>query len=172
MNKKITLIDNTNVVDKPKIDDILDETKSILNEFNINRTIMNRVSSVAIESLDNIVKHSEPRVDKNLRKKYPSRFLLEKDGEVICLNTMNLILNIRIGELLSKLDEIEKLNHEDLVKLYKSTLTKAEISEKGGAGLGLITIAKLSRQRIKFDIKRINENFSYFMLQVKFNNIS
>jgi len=50
--------------------------------------------------------------------------------------------------------------------LYKDSLSNAEISEKGGAGLGLILMSKTTRQKIIFDFEKINHNFSYFAMQL------
>ena len=45
-------------------------------------------------------------------------------------------------------------------------LSTAEISEKGGAGLGLIVMAKTTKQKIKYDFEKINDKFSYFAMQL------
>jgi len=171
MNKKLIIIDNFSISDRECVDNVLQETKSTLYDLCINKTVVNRVFSVAVECLDNVLKHSEFVSDDTVTKKFPARYTLIKEGETLVINIRNILLAKNVKELTNRLDKINLLNSEDLKKLYKSTLSKAEISEKGGAGLGLIITAKISRQKIIYEFEKVNEKLYYFVLQIKFNNI-
>ena len=41
------------------------------------------------------------------------------------------------------------------------------MSVKGGGGLGLIDIARKSGEKLQYNIREINESFSFFTLTVK-----
>ena len=43
-------------------------------------------------------------------------------------------------------------------------LNDSELSAKGGAGLGLIEMAKKTGNRLDFDFIRLDEKYSYFVL--------
>ena len=60
------------------------------------------------------------------------------------------------------------LDEDEVNELYKKSLANAEISEKGGAGLGLIVMSKFTGKNIKFDFEKINDKFSYFAMQLNF----
>ncbi len=172
MNQKVVIIDNFSISNRECVEDVLQETKSTLYDLGINKTVINRVFSVAVECLDNILKHSELVSDDKVTKKYPARYTLEKEGETLIISTCNLVLEKNVKDLTNRIDRINLLNSDDLKNFYKSTLSKAEISEKGGAGLGLIITAKISRQKIAYDFTKVNEKLSYFALKIKFNIIS
>jgi hypothetical protein len=46
-------------------------------------------------------------------------------------------------------------------------LNNGELSEKGGGGLGLIDIAKKSRNKLQYSFREIDEDYSFFTLTVK-----
>ena len=64
-----------------------------------------------------------------------------------------------------------KLDQVELKKLYLEVLTNSRISSKGGAGLGLIEMARKSGQKLDFSFEEYNENFSLFYLQIKLKAI-
>ena len=55
----------------------------------------------------------------------------------------------------------------DIRKIYLDSLTYGKLTEKGGAGLGLITIALKSDNNLKFGFEKINDNLTLFNLNVK-----
>jgi hypothetical protein len=66
----------------------------------------------------------------------------------------------------SKLKEINKLSSEDLKSLYMEILESTELSEKGGAGLGLIDMARKSGNSIQHDFKQLTESAYQFNYQL------
>jgi hypothetical protein len=48
--------------------------------------------------------------------------------------------------------------------LYTNTLSASELSEKGGAGLGLIEIARKSGNKIKYQFEKYDDEFSLFFM--------
>ncbi|MCH8330800.1 MAG: hypothetical protein IH946_05385 [Bacteroidetes bacterium] len=62
--------------------------------------------------------------------------------------------------------KIKEAEITELNDLYRNILKHGEISESGGAGLGLIEIARKSGQHIEFNFDEVDENVSYFSLQV------
>ncbi len=173
MKKNKIIIDKTGLLNRDSIDTLLQKVKSVLDDLEPGQIIIKNVYSAAVESLDNVFKHSDYReANDELTKKYPPHFIFETAGNTITINVRNLVLSKNINDLKVQLDKINSLKAGKLNQLYKSTLRNAQISDKGGAGLGLIIIAKVSGQRIKYDFEKINEKFSYFALQIKFNNIN
>ena len=50
--------------------------------------------------------------------------------------------------------------------MHYSQLRDGELSNKGGAGLGLIDIARKTSKKIKYEFIPINARYSYFLLKV------
>lgn len=128
-----------------------DKVEKILEDHEPSRSVVKRIFSILIESLQNIRLHSFKRVVREdlagvIVVKYPDHY----DISVINLTDENgrMILENRIGE-------INKLSLTDLKKRYIETMTDGVISDKGGAGLGIITIALKSRDRIGHAFRQI-----------------
>jgi len=149
------------------VDDILHNLKVYLFHKELDKLMRKRVYSLSVECLDNIVKHSDLNEEEHdLLINYPPRFIVEKIADDFLIHTGNIILNNNINDVISRLDKLNKLKIEGINNLYKKSLANAEISEKGGAGLGLIVMAKTTKQKIKYDFEKINDKFSYFAMQL------
>ena len=48
-------------------------------------------------------------------------------------------------------------------------LTNGIISNKGGAGLGFITMAMKSKNKLNFSVQEIDESLSCFSIEIKIN---
>jgi len=53
-----------------------------------------------------------------------------------------------------------------LRKLYIETLCNDEFSDKGGAGLGLLTVAKKAEDKIIYNFHSVDSSFNYFVMEV------
>ena len=149
------------------IDDILHKLKVYLHDTIEDKLIRKRVYSLSVECLDNIFKHTDLTDSGNeLVFKYPPRFIVEFFNNTFLIHTGNIISNANIPIVIEKLTKLNQLADEEINQLYKDSLSTAEISEKGGAGLGLIVMAKTTRQKINFDFEKINHKFSYFAMQL------
>ena len=73
--------------------------------------------------------------------------------------------------LTGKINKVNDLNREELKAYYKQVLNNGEISDKGGGGLGFIDIAKKSGEKLVYNIREIDENYSFFTLTVKISQI-
>ena len=65
---------------------------------------------------------------------------------------------------------VNRLNNVDadgVKKIYLETLTNGEISKKGGAGLGIITMAMKSKNKILLNSLPIDDKFSLLTLEIK-----
>ncbi|MFO7828865.1 MAG: SiaB family protein kinase [Bacteroidales bacterium] len=149
------------------IDDILHRLKIYLHDFVQDKLIRKRMYSLAVECLENILKHSDlSDKEHELLIKYPPRFIVEFINDSFLIHTGNIILNDNIDDVIQRLKKLNNLEDEEINQLYKDSLSNAEISEKGGAGLGLIVMAKTTRQKINFDFEKIDDKYSYFAMQL------
>jgi type I site-specific restriction endonuclease len=167
VNKYDVVINFNGNISLPVIDDILHKLKVYLHNNINDKLIRKRVYSLAVECLDNIFKHSDlTDINNKLVNKYPPKFIVEFFHDTFLIHTGNIISNENTEKVIQKLTQLNKLADTEVNQLYKDSLSNAEISEKGGAGLGLIVMAKTTRQKIHFDFERINHNFSYFAMQL------
>ena len=72
-----------------------------------------------------------------------------------------------LREKLNQLNDIEK---DKLKALCLEVLNNEELSAKGGAGLGLIQLARKAGQPISYDFADLNEQLANFYLSLKLTN--
>jgi hypothetical protein len=66
-----------------------------------------------------------------------------------------------------RLNAVKSLSDTDLKKQYMDVLSNGELSAKGGAGLGFLTIALKSGNNMDFEFQGLNKEYSLFSLQSK-----
>lgn len=127
-----------------------------------------KVFNVMVECLQNIVKHSEELVSSGNTD--PSAIFMIGRSEVsYTINSGNPINNSNIDNLKEKLDNINGLDKDGLKELYKSIIKSTTISEKGGAGLGFVDMARKSGNPLKFEFYELNDEYSFFCMQATVN---
>lgn len=128
-----------------------------------NNLLKKRVLQVVVECIQNIERHADEFIDS---KKKASFLVYKKDSEYM-VSFCNHISNANIEGLKSKIDKINSFTKDELSAFYKTSLRENTISEKGGAGLGLIEISRKSGSKINYLFKQIDEVDSTFSLMVK-----
>ncbi len=141
-----------------------------LSEYNISLQqdqpkMSNKVSFLMAECFQNIVRHGES-VEGKVKSK-SGLFITRHVGNSYYITSANLIDNSNIEYLSRKLDQINQLDKDQLKQLYMDILENEGLSSKGGAGLGLVEMARKSGQKLEFYFNPIDEHFSHFYLQIK-----
>jgi len=150
-------------------DNILALAEIGLDKAGESQKIKRRVYLIMVEGLQNITKHQDSKTQAFDKSGF---FHILKKGSTFFITTANLIQNEKREVLTSHLERINNLEKEDLKKFYKQVLTKGEISSKGGAGLGLIEIARKSGRKLSYDFKSFNDEFCFFYLHTEVGTIS
>lgn len=126
-----------------------------------------KILLVMIESLENILKYNEHfEKDELIKAEYLPFFKIEYYSDKFVILSGNAILNSDVPDLQEKLSTITNLDNEGLKNMYKNIITNGQFTQKGGAGLGFIEIAKIATEKILFEFSPINEMYSYYKLKV------
>jgi hypothetical protein len=149
-------------------------TKSILSmaERNLDSsgedsTIKRKVFNVMVESLQNIVKHSSERGMKAGSLVSSSAiFMISKEANRYSIMTGNPILKTDVDSLTKNLDNLNGLDKEGLKEMYKAIIKNTQISEKGGAGLGFVDMARKSGEKLEFQFPEMDPDYAFFCLKV------
>jgi hypothetical protein len=64
------------------------------------------------------------------------------------------------------LEEVNNLSPDELKEYYRQSLSETEFTEKGGAGLGIIEMARKSGHKLKYEFTKINNEYSFFSLTI------
>ena len=147
-------------------------TKSILAmaERNIDSSgeessIKRKVFNVMVESLQNIVKHSDELIDGETRS-HAAIFLIGREANRYTIMSGNPIRKSNIPKLKQTLEKINGLDKEGLKDLYKDIIKNTTISEKGGAGLGFVDMARKSGEKLEFEFPDMSAEYCFFSLKV------
>lgn len=128
-----------------------------------------KVSFLMAECFQNIVRHGESVDIIKRDTTNPGFFLTRNIEKSYFISSGNLIAKRDIDNLEGILNQVNSLNKDELKDLYRKVLTNDKFSSKGGAGLGMIDIARRSGQKIEFSFKDYDNNFSLFYNQISLN---
>ncbi len=118
-----------------------------------------RVFMFVLESLQNVSRHSDRNDLSDM-----SLVVYSKSNGGYTVTTGNVISTSNIGDLKKRLDEINHLPAGEIRSVYRQMLSNSEFSSKGGAGLGLIEMAKKTGNKLDYDFLKLDEENSYFIL--------
>jgi len=129
-------------------------------------SVKKRIFNVLVECMQNLYHHSEPEVAGRIDTR---RAMLELfyDDDFYYILTGNFIKNIEIPPLRDRIDRVNSLSKEDLRRYYREILDNNQISDKGGADLGMIDMARKSGQKLDYNFNKVDEELSFFDLRVK-----
>jgi hypothetical protein len=118
-----------------------------------------RLFMFVLESLQNVSRHSTQNQHADM-----SLVVYSKTDTGYTVTTGNVLPATAIKDLKIKLDEINNLESKEIRNVYRQMLSTAEFSSKGGAGLGLIEMAKKTGNKLDYDFVPIDNEYSYFIL--------
>ena len=123
-------------------------------------SIKRKVFNVMVECLQNIVKHAD-----DVEKNSSAVFMVGKQENEYIIISGNPITNDNIPALKEKIDKINSLDKDGLKSLYKDIIRNTEISDKGGAGLGFVDMARKSGNKLEYDFIPTDDAVSFFCLK-------
>lgn len=118
---------------------------------------------ILIEGLQNIYHHST----NNKTAKQIESFLISRKNGSFQLSTANVVCKKHVKDLKNRIDMVNQLSIDEVKSLYKIILNNNEFSEKGGAGLGIIDMAKRSGNKLNYFFHPLNKDDIFFNLDVE-----
>ena len=159
------------VYDGPFTQDItnafLSITKQGIGSREDEKSTLRKLGFVLVECLQNVYKHSDGEDAGERIKPGSSIFVISTNDKFYILESGNRISNESIPSLESMLDHLNGLDREGKIELYKEQILTGSITEKGGAGLGLIDIAIKSAGNLEYHFRKIDDKYSFFSLRIK-----
>jgi len=130
-----------------------------------------KVFNVLVECLQNLYHHIDKfeiqGAPEEVAEKKSAIFSISRTIDCYYIITGNFVSNENVGNLKRRIDYINKLDRKELKEYYKRILNNGMVSEKGGGGLGFIDIAKKSGEKLQYNIRDLDTNYSFFTLTVK-----
>lgn len=164
--------DNLSFIYQGNFSDDVTEQLIGLSEHNLDNMtglskMKRRASFLMIECFQNVIRHGERIDDNTVIPTHDGLYVTRNIGHRYYIASANAVPNSFIPELEEKLNAVNKLNKHELKQRYLEVLTNDSLSKKGGAGLGLIEMARKSGQPLDYIFEKIDDDKSYFYLQVQ-----
>ncbi len=140
-----------------------------MDSYSEDASMKKKVFHVMVECLQNLSKHAEEHsaLGDSL---YSGNGIfivgrLGDDNQDYHIMTGNAVENSKVTDLKALLEKINQLDKDGLKELFKKQMREGSLSEKGGAGLGLIDIARKTGEKLEYKFIDIDENNSFFLLR-------
>lgn len=150
---------------------LLNDLKNKKETYNIDPVQYKKLLTLMIEILENVLKYSDRfEVFVLDHPDYQPEFELLLDADGFILISRNPVRDKDIKEISRRINKINTSDEDQLKKYYRDTITNGIFTEKGGAGLGFIEMAKITTNRIVYSFIPIQKGFSYFELSLHINH--
>ena len=126
--------------------------------------VQRTVFHVMVESLQNISRHADEYAEEESLYSGKGIFMVSNTLEAYCVTTGNAITNEKIRDLSELLEQVNKLDKDELKNMYMKQMKEGRISTKGGAGLGFIDIRRKTGEKLDYHFLPISETVSFFLL--------
>ncbi|NOQ72559.1 MAG: hypothetical protein GQ574_11185 [Crocinitomix sp.] len=125
------------------------------------RKVRKKISFLVTECFQNVVRHTE-HSDQKLDKLFGMRSC----GPIHSISTINPIIKSQREQLQNSIDHLNELSPEELKAVYLGSLTGNDFNNKGGAGLGLIEMARKTNRVPLYSFDSINDELDSFTLNL------
>jgi hypothetical protein len=124
--------------------------------------VKRKVFHVMVEMLQNITRHS---ADQSEEGSGNGIFAIGERKEYYYIITGNMVKSVIVRDLEDSIEKLNNLGKEELDNLHKEQIRTTSLSEKGGAGLGLIDIIRKTGEKYAYQFIRLDDKTHFFILK-------
>ena len=161
INKRV-LISFFGHFSQSRVNQLLEKMEADLALLNESKRTAKRVFSITVEGLQNIKLHGHKTLDGHLL----GVFMLSYNKKEYDMRFGNLINESGKKFIEGEIEKINLLSSEELREYHKEVLFNGNISNKGGAGLGLIITAMKSSEKMLPEFIKLSEDLYFYNLHV------
>ncbi len=150
------------------LDDLLSMIEARLVSMGEKEPVRKRIFAVCVEMLQNLFHRESLKWNPTWKNEYQNViFRLDKDSMHYQIAVGNYMDEMTKYNLISKIDEVNTLDKSALKEKYREVLQTTEFTSKGGAGLGIIDVARRSNEALGYRILPVDENYCFFCILAK-----
>lgn len=124
--------------------------------------VVKRMFSILVECLQNIRIHGERDEDNN---QISFLIVLQTEDEYK-VTFGNLIKSENTYKIIERIDTLNEMDPDQVKELYMEVLSNGIMSNKGGAGLGFITMALKAKSKINYESQEVSEALTFFSVNI------
>lgn len=140
-------------------------TEKKLEGENNDLTTTKKVYHVMVECLQNICKHSDVSQTDGEGLVGSGIFMIDEDGDAYSITTGNTISKENSERITSILDNINSMSKDEIKAAYLKQMKEGRLSEKGGAGLGFLDMAKKTGNKFHYHVEPIDAQKDFFIFK-------
>jgi hypothetical protein len=125
-------------------------------------SVKRKVFHVMVEMIQNITRHSANSDESGSGN---GIFVIGERKEYYYIITGNVVRSSIVRDLEDTIERLNELDKSALNDLHKYQMQTGELSEKGGAGLGLIDIIRKTGEKYNYQFLRLDQNYHFFVLK-------
>lgn len=122
---------------------ILSTMEAKMEQLGEERFMRKKINQILIECLQNLIFHAEKPASPD---EAPGLYIARDDGNRYSIHTSNLVTPEKADSLRKYVERINNMNPDELRDYYQEVLTNGKFNPQGGAGLGIINIARVARK--------------------------
>ncbi len=130
------------------------------------KTLVKRVFSILIEGLQNILLHG-----KKWDNEQQALIIVAFNDKAYRIALGNLTEISEKEKLASYLDRLNAMDEEEVKAFYLETLNNGLISDKGGAGLGFITMRMKSKSLLNYQFIPVSDELMLFTISTDVDRV-
>lgn len=130
--------------------------------------VVKRMFSILVEGLQNIRIHGERDEDGN----QVSFLIVLQNEDNYKVTFGNLISRANIEGIIERIDSLNKMENPEVKELYMEVLSNGIMSNKGGAGLGFITMSLKSKNKIGYISEEVSDDLVFFSVNIDLERIT
>lgn len=124
-----------------------------------------KVYHVMVECLQNICKHSDDSQKNADGLAGYGIFMIDEENGIYSITTGNIVTKEKSKQTRSVLDSINALSKEEIKAAYVKQMKEGKFSDKSGAGLGFLDMAKKTGNKFQYHIENISGEKDFFILK-------
>ena len=141
----------------------VDDVVKFIDTIDDKSATIRKISFLTVELLQNIIHHS----DKNKKGETFAYYELIKDGENYVIKTGNLITKENSEGLGKRMDCVLSSTDDEIKEKILNRLQNEDFSEKGGAGIGLLSIKKRVSEGMSYNIEVFEGEYNFIHFEIK-----
>lgn len=156
------LISYVSSFERRTLSDLSTKIESLLHCFGESSALVNKVFSISVEGLENIITHGIPTKNNCIEGHY----ILFKSDEKYVLSLGNYVSKKQKEYLASYLASLNSMTHERIREMYRDILAESIKNGKVEIGLGFVTMIMKSRHQIQYQCLQMDNELFYFERRV------
>ncbi len=125
------------------------------------KNVIKRIFSIVVEGLQNILIHGE-RIGED--QEQLSMLIVASSATDYKVTMGNITATTERSKLLSYIEKLNGMDENEVKEFYLETLNNGLISDKGGAGLGFITMRMKSKNKLHCEFEELSESQLFFVI--------